>query len=77
MAIIVYDITRAVSFDTLQVRGSLLRLRVSRYASGHVRARAVQVWVKELNQYVDNIVIALVGNKSDLEPQRVRVPACA
>jgi GTPase SAR1 family protein len=32
-----------------------------------------QVWVKELNQYVDNIVIAVVGNKSDLEGQRVRL----
>lgn len=29
--------------------------------------------MRELNQYVDNILIAIVGNKADLEAQRVRV----
>lgn len=68
VAIIVYDITRAVTFETLQVR--VFKLDVDDFA---VSPRPfLQVWVKELNQYVDNIVIAVVGNKSDLEGQRVR-----
>lgn len=48
-AIIVYDITRAQSFNTLKN------------------------WVRELQQLgPENIVIAVCGNKSDLEEQRVR-----
>ena len=38
-------------------------------------------WVKELNLQANNIVIALAGNKCDLEPQRavsraVSIPIC-
>jgi hypothetical protein len=48
-AIIVYDITRASSFQTLKN------------------------WVRELQQLgPENIVIAVCGNKSDLEDKRVR-----
>ena len=46
-AIIVYDITRAASFQTLKI------------------------WVRELQQLgPENIVIAICGNKSDLEDKR-------
>lgn len=49
-AIIVYDITRASSFQTLKS------------------------WVRELQTLgPENIVIAICGNKSDLEDKRVRV----
>ena len=73
VAIIVYDITRALTFETLQVRQNTpLKSPKTRFDSASFVLRG-QVWVKELNQYVDNIVIAVVGNKSDLEAQRVRV----
>ena len=77
VAIIVYDITRAQTFETLQVLAVVFEVIEGRWLS-HTRCdRFAQVWVKELQQYVDNIVIAIVGNKSDLEAQRVRacVPA--
>lgn len=52
-AIIVYDITKATSFNTLKN------------------------WVRELQQLgPENIVIAVCGNKADLESKRVRA-ACA
>jgi small GTP-binding protein len=48
-AIIVYDITKATSFNTLKN------------------------WVRELQQLgPENIVIAVCGNKADLESKRVR-----
>ena len=51
-AIIVYDITRQSSFQTLKA------------------------WVRELQQLgPENIVIAVCGNKSDLEDKRVRPAA--
>ena len=53
-AIIVYDITKATSFNTLKN------------------------WVRELQQLgPENIVIAVCGNKADLEDKRVRARAGA
>lgn len=53
-AIIVYDITKASSFNTLKN------------------------WVRELQQLgPENIVIAVCGNKADLEDKRVRARPCA
>ena len=50
-AIIVYDITKTSSFNTLKN------------------------WVRELQQLgPENIVIAVCGNKADLEEKRVRPP---
>ena len=92
-AIIVYDITRVSTFDTLQVRWSGRSSGCARacvHASLHLSCRlrvcvgtnhgAVspccrQSWVKELhNMGPENIVLVLVGNKCDLESERVRQP---
>jgi GTPase SAR1 family protein len=59
-AVVVYDITKAVSRSSLKIAESQASLE---------KAKA---WVKELQRQANpNIVIALVGNKVSLFPTRL------
>lgn len=73
-AIVVYDITRKVRFCCSRSLGiGACALKLIYLLIMQQSLTTLKNWVKELKQLgPDNIVIAIAGNKSDLEEKRVR-----
>ena len=64
-AILVYDITDQDSFVKVKINRWTLRQIIS------IKFLQVQNWVKELKRILgDKVVLAIVGNKTDLEKDR-------